>query len=73
MSPYIVLHGSLTHILLIYIIVVNTVPLSCVYLNLRRTLAVIVLLVQMSNMMYVACVEGTGAHAHGARTPLKRT
>ena len=37
------------------------------YLNLHRPLAVMVVLVQMSSVMYVECVEGTGAHAHGAR------
>ena len=40
-------------------------PLPAVYISIsvHRTLVVMATLVQMSSMMCVECVEGTGAHA----------
>ena len=63
MSPYIVLHGSLTNILLISLSLTLIPPLVCISIYIYRTLAVMVGLVHMSSMMYVECVEGTGAYA----------
>ena len=63
MSPYIVVHGSMTNILLISLLLTLFLPLVCISIYIHRTLAVMVGLVQMSSMMYVECVEGTGAHA----------
>ena len=63
MSPYIGLHGSLTRILLIPFLLILFLPLVCISIYIYRTLAVMVVLVQMSSIMYVECVEGTGAHA----------
>ena len=63
MSPYIVLHGSLTNILLTPFLLTLSLPLVCISIYIYRTLAVMVVLVQMSSMIYVECVEGTGAHA----------
>ena len=63
MSPYIVLHGSLTNILLISLLLTLIPPLVCISIYIYRTLAVMVGLVQMSSMMHVECVGGTRAHA----------
>ena len=67
-------HGSRTNILLISLLLTLFLPLVCISIYIYRTLAVMVVLVQMSSMMYdiVECVEGMGAHALSAVTPLKR-
>ena len=51
---------------LIYIItsaIAAPLPAVCISIYIHRTLVVMVVLVQMSRMMCVECVEGTGAHA----------
>ena len=44
----------------------------CVYISQSRTLVVMAVLVQMSRMMCVRCVEGVGAHAYVVTTLLSR-
>ena len=59
MSPYVVLHGVLTKLFLISLLLTLFLPLVCISIYIYRTLAVMVGLVQMSRMMCVECVEGT--------------